>query len=162
MLLKILLVEDDDNLANGIRYALEQEGWSVVVAGNVSSATDLYRSQLFHLILLDVMLPDGNGLDLCRQIRESSDIPVVFLTARDEEVDVVMGLESGGDDYIAKPFRLRELISCIKANVRKHSRDTSEHGLRVIRSGGITLSMTDFESTRKAIKYPSHRLNSEF
>ena len=153
-MLKILLVEDDDNLANGIRYALEQEGWSVAVAGSVSNATDLYRSQPFHLILLDVMLPDGNGLDLCRDIRESSDIPIVFLTARDEEVDVVMGLESGGDDYITKPFRLRELISRIKANVRKHGREAAETGPRVIRSGGITLSMTDFRVYKKGNEIP--------
>ncbi len=153
-MLKILLVEDDDNLANGIRYALEQEGWSVAVAGSVSNATDLYRSQPFHLILLDVMLPDGNGLDLCRDIRESSDIPIVFLTARDEEVDVVMGLESGGDDYITKPFRLRELISRIKANVRKHGREATETGPRVIRSGGITLSMTDFRVYKKGNEIP--------
>ncbi len=138
-LLHILVVEDDENLANGIRYALEQEGWIATVAQTLSEAISLYDGNSFHLILLDVMLPDGNGFELCKKIREHSDIPIVFLTARDEEVNVVMGLESGGDDYVAKPFRVRELISRIRANIRKRSPEVLKQAVQTIRSGNIRI-----------------------
>jgi DNA-binding response OmpR family regulator len=137
--LSILLVEDDENLSNGIRYALEQEGWSATVAGNVSRAMELMENGHFDLALLDIILPDGNGFELCRKIRELSDMPVIFLTARDEEVNVVMGLESGGDDYVTKPFRLRELISRIKANARRIKKTHSDEGSDLLESGPVKL-----------------------
>jgi len=142
-LLHILVVEDDENLANGIRYALEQEGWNVTVAQTLSEAMSAYERNSFDLILLDVMLPDGNGFELCKKIREHSNVPIVFLTARDEEVNVVMGLESGGDDYITKPFRLRELISRIKANARKHNQSVMTQDIHRIKSCDIILRLTE-------------------
>jgi DNA-binding response OmpR family regulator len=145
-MLNILVVEDDDNLSNGIRYALEQEGWSVKTAGTEAEASDFLRSGTYDLILLDVMLPDGNGFDLCEKIRKSSDVPIVFLTAKDEEIDVVMGLDKGGDDYVTKPFRLRELISRIKANARKRSLDHFRQHSQFIRSGRITLDLQQFSA----------------
>jgi len=147
-LLSILLVEDDENLSNGIRYALEQEGWSATVAGNVSRALELMENGHFDLALLDVMLPDGNGFELCKKIRGRSDMPVIFLTARDEEVNVVMGLESGGDDYVTKPFRLRELISRIKANARRIQKIHSDEGSGLLESGPVKLDTAKIRAYR--------------
>ncbi|HHX77926.1 MAG TPA: response regulator transcription factor, partial [Firmicutes bacterium] len=109
----ILLVEDDKTLAMGVEYALTQEGFKTDVRYDAHSAAAALERKVFDLVILDISLPDGNGFDLCRLIKEKEDTPVIFLTACDEEVNVVMGLDLGGDDYITKPFRLRELISRI-------------------------------------------------
>ncbi|MCI6277113.1 MAG: response regulator transcription factor [Clostridium sp.] len=116
---KILVIEDDSTIILGIKYSLEQEGFFVKEAKSLEEARFALRNDNFHLMLLDVMLPDGNGYDFCKEVREKSDIPIIFLTALDDEVNVVMGLDLGGDDYIAKPFRLKELISRIKAVLRR-------------------------------------------
>lgn len=116
---KILLVEDDSTLAMGIEYSLKNEGYMVDIAHNFTDGRDLVRQKNYDLIILDVGLPDGNGFDLCREIRKDKTTPVIFLTAQDEEVNIVMGLDLGGDDYITKPFRIKELISRIKAVMRR-------------------------------------------
>lgn len=115
----ILLVEDDDLLAEGLEFALTKESYTVDRAPSVADAERKLSARDYDLVLLDVMLPDGTGFGLCRSIRSRSGVPVLFLTACDEEVNVVQGLEMGGDDYITKPFRLRELISRIKAILRR-------------------------------------------
>lgn len=118
---KILLVEDDFALAMGTEYALQAEGYQVVHASNLKSARESLREH-FDLILLDVMLPDGTGYDLCKEIRQkNSTVPVIFLTAMAEEVNVVQGLELGADDYVAKPYRVKELLSRVAANIRRYS-----------------------------------------
>ncbi|AQS55967.1 MAG: response regulator transcription factor [Novibacillus thermophilus] len=117
---KILIVEDDKTIALGIEYSLKQEGFQTEVAHDKSSAEKILQTSEFNLVLLDVSLPDGNGFDLCRTIREQGDTPVIFLTVRDEEVNVVMGLDIGADDYVTKPFRVRELISRIKSVLRRY------------------------------------------
>ncbi|MDP4092629.1 MAG: response regulator transcription factor [Bacillota bacterium] len=132
----ILLVEDDGTLAVGIEYALKNEGFNVAVANSAANAENLLKSRQFEMILLDVMLPDGNGYDLCRSLRKISDIPVIFLTACDEEVNVVLGLDIGGDDYITKPFRLKELISRINAVLRRRGKENSQNNGRLV-SGSI-------------------------
>lgn len=116
---KVLLVEDDSTLAMGIEYSLKNEGYMVDIAHNFTDGRDLVRQNNYDLIILDVGLPDGNGFDLCREIRKDKTTPVIFLTAQDEEVNIVMGLDLGGDDYITKPFRIKELISRIKAVMRR-------------------------------------------
>ncbi|MFW6120499.1 MAG: response regulator transcription factor [Petrotogales bacterium] len=141
-MINILVVEDDENLAFGIKYALEQEGWEINISRSISEAQHVLDNGNFDLILLDVMLPDGNGFDFCKKIRRNSDIPIIFLTARDEEVNVVMGLESGGDDYVTKPFRLRELISRIRANLRTQGRQTNDNK-KILKSKGITLNLNE-------------------
>ena len=118
---KILLVEDDTTLAMGIEYSLKNEGFRVDVVSTISGGRKFTKENEYILILLDVMLPDGNGYDLCKEIRKVKSTPIIFLTACDEEVNVVMGLDIGGDDYITKPFRIRELISRIKAVLRRYS-----------------------------------------
>lgn len=133
---RILLVEDDEALAMGIEFTLKDEGYEVYRASKVEEAKELFESEKPDLILLDVNLPDGSGYELCKYIRLKSDVPVIFLTALDEEVNVVLGLEIGGDDYITKPFRVRELLSRIKALIRRSSKSTSGN---ILKSGNIVV-----------------------
>ena len=116
----ILMVEDDSTIAFAVKYAVEQEGFNLDIAENLENARKIVNSKEYDLILLDVMLPDGNGYEFLKQLREhDEDTPVISLTACDEEVNIVMGLDIGGDDYITKPFRVRELISRINAILRR-------------------------------------------
>ncbi|AFS78220.1 two-component response regulator [Gottschalkia acidurici 9a] len=116
---KILLVEDDSTLAMGIEYSLKSEGYIVDIANCVSKGKELVDKRDYDLILLDIMLPDGSGYEVFKYTRKNKSIPVIFLTAQDDEVNIVMGLDIGGDDYITKPFRIRELISRIKVVLRR-------------------------------------------
>ena len=113
----LLLVEDDETLNANIKLALETEGYSVMAVRTVAAAEAAVPDA--DLIILDVTLPDGNGIDLCRRLRKSIQTPVIFLTSCDDEADIIRGLDSGGDDYITKPFRLKELFSRIRANLRR-------------------------------------------
>jgi len=115
----ILVVEDDDTLRELLRYNLKKEGYSVLTASDGGQALDMYRSDKPQLIILDIMLPVMNGTEVCRIIRGESQIPIIMLTAKSEEVDRVVGLELGADDYVSKPFSMRELISRIKAVLRR-------------------------------------------
>ncbi|HYG59954.1 MAG TPA: response regulator transcription factor [Symbiobacteriaceae bacterium] len=135
---RILVVEDDENLARGTVYALEKEGWEVELACTVAEAFRLIDTHHFDLLLLDVMLPDGSGFDICQRVRAVSAVPILFLTARDEEVNVVMGLDLGADDYIIKPFRIRELTSRIRAGLRRGA-GSGPAIHPVLRSGDLTL-----------------------
>lgn len=119
---RLLLVEDDMSLALGIEFTLKDEGYDVIVASTVKEAKEIISKEKLDLIILDVNLPDGNGYDLCKAIREDNNVLIIFLTACDDEVNVVLGLEIGGDDYICKPFRVKELISRIKALLRRNSK----------------------------------------
>ncbi len=120
---RLLLVEDDESLAIGIEFSLKDGGYDVSRASTVEGGKKIFHLEDFDLILLDVNLPDGNGYELCKYIRIKSDVPIIFLTACDDEVNVVQGLEIGGDDYITKPFRVRELLSRIKASIRRNSKN---------------------------------------
>lgn len=121
---KILLVEDDKTLSEGIAYSLKNEGYNVDIAHTYAQGMEFVDTNEYKLILLDIMLPDGNGYDLCKAIRIDKNTPIIFLTACDEEVNIVMGLDLGGDDYISKPFRIRELMSRINAVLRRYSNET--------------------------------------
>ncbi len=132
---KLLLVEDDQSLALGIEFSLKDEGYEVLTAASLEEGKSLFESDEFSLIILDVNLPDGNGYDLCKHIRAKSNVPIIFLTALDDEVNIVLGLEIGGDDYITKPFRVRELLSRVKALIRRSSGSTSAGS--VIKSGAM-------------------------
>ncbi len=113
----VLLLEDDEILNKNIALALESEGYKVI---RVYSVQDAEKSaDLSDLLVLDVLLDDGNGMELCRRLRKKMQTPIIFLTSCDDEADIVEGLDSGGDDYITKPFRLRELLSRIRANLRR-------------------------------------------
>ncbi|OAB40336.1 response regulator transcription factor [Paenibacillus antarcticus] len=120
--MKILLVEDDRTIASGLEYSLQQDQFTTVLCYDVGSAQRVLNEQLdqFTLCIFDISLPDGTGYELCKIVKERSDIPVIFLTAIDDEVNVVMGLDMGADDYITKPFRIRELLSRIKSVLRRY------------------------------------------
>lgn len=120
---RILIVEDDKTIVMGLTYSLKQEGYAVEACYSASDALTTLKSQKFDLVLLDLSLPDGNGYDICQKIKDSSDMPIIFLTACDDEVNVVMGLDMGADDYITKPFRLRELLSRIRTVLRRAGRN---------------------------------------
>lgn len=127
-MINILFVEDDLPLALGIEYTLKQEGFNVKHAKNVKEGTEAFKNGEFELILLDVMLPDGTGYDLCKIIREKSEVPIIFMTACDEEVNVILGLDLGGDDYVTKPIRVKELISRINAVLRRKLKNSRKGG----------------------------------
>ena len=122
--MNILIVEDDHTIASGIQYSLEQDGFHTTVCHDVESATQEIQERInkIDLCLLDLSLPDGSGYDLCKRVKAQSDTPVIFLTAVDDEVNVVMGLDMGADDYITKPFRIRELLSRIKTVLRIYNK----------------------------------------
>jgi two-component system response regulator RegX3 len=116
---RILLVEDEESLADSVRYNLEREGFGVVVAGDGRRALERFRAERPNLVILDLMLPELSGLDVCRMIRQESDVPIIMVTAKDAEADKVTGLELGADDYVTKPFSIRELISRVRAHLRR-------------------------------------------
>ena len=117
----ILLLEDDMSLIDGLQYSLKKNGYAVEVARTVSEAKRLLQNiDQYDLLILDVTLPDGTGFEICEMVRNRNEqIPIIFLTASDEEVNVIRGLDSGGDDYITKPFKLGELCSRIRALLRR-------------------------------------------
>ena len=122
----ILIVEDNEVIVNGLRYLLEQEKFKVSVCKNAKETMDAVGKQDIDLVVLDITLPDGDGFELCKYIKQYTDIPIIFLTAKDEEQDVVKGFDLGAEDYIIKPFRNRELLSRINNVLRRFSRESNE------------------------------------
>jgi two-component system, OmpR family, response regulator RegX3 len=116
---RILIVEDEESLADSVRYNLEREGFAVTVASDGRRALERFRAEQPTLVILDLMLPEVSGLDLCRAIRAESDVPIIMVTAKDSEADKVAGLELGADDYVTKPFSVRELVSRVRALLRR-------------------------------------------
>lgn len=134
----ILLVEDDRAIVMGLTYSLEQEGYQVTVQEDRPSTLKVLEEQTFDLCLLDLTLPGGSGYDVCRRVKELGDTPVIFLTAMDDEVNVVMGLDMGADDYITKPFRVRELLSRIRSVLRRARR--GGENLHQLTIGSLTVN----------------------
>lgn len=126
----IFLLEDDDAIAMGLTYSLEPEGYEVTRVSTVKEAMLLMADRTFSLYILDLTLPDGSGYDVCRKIKEKGDFPVIILTVMEEEVNVVMGLELGADDYITKPFRVRELLARMKSVLHRYTKETADGVLR--------------------------------
>jgi DNA-binding response OmpR family regulator len=118
----VLVVDDEPALTHAIRYSLQREGWRVEIAEDGPSALEKHRELQPDLIVLDVMLPGMDGLQVCRAIRTESDVPVLFLSARSEDVDRIIGLEIGGDDYLTKPFVMRELVARVRVGLRRVAR----------------------------------------
>ncbi|HBA47174.1 MAG TPA: DNA-binding response regulator [Lachnospiraceae bacterium] len=123
--MRILLVEDNEGIIMGLEYLLAQEGYQADTARTMAQAEEFLKRKEWDLVLLDIGLPDGDGFRLCSRIRERYRIPVIFLTAREEETDVVRGLDLGAEDYVIKPFRNRELMSRIKAVLRRNGKGNS-------------------------------------
>lgn len=153
----VLLVDDDTSIVSNLRTLLNQEGFQVTSANNQKETIDLLDSGQYHfdLALLDVSLPDGSGFSLCSAIKTNSDIPVIFLTASDDEYSVVAGLDLGADDYIPKPFRPRELISRINSVLRRYHRGSQPleyHELKADTVRGLVYK-NNVELTLSALEY---------
>ncbi len=119
MMRRIFFVEDDLNLITGLSFALKKQGYELVIARTSAEAERLWQEGNYDLVILDISLPDGSGFDLCKRIRSTSKVPIMFLTAADEETDIIMGLDIGGDDYVTKPFKLAVFLSRINAILRR-------------------------------------------
>lgn len=143
--MNILLVEDDETLALGIEYSLKNEGFNVIKAICLKEAYTLIKKEQIQLILLDVTLPDGNGYDFCREIRLTKDLPIIFLTALDEEVNIVLGLDMGADDYLTKPIRVRELIARINAVSRRRQIDKDKKDIDKLQFNEISIYPMRYE-----------------
>ena len=132
---KILLLEDDLSLVNGLTFAFQKQGYELDVAQTIVEANTLWADGKYDLLVLDVSLPDGTGFEFCKKVRQVSKVPIIFLTASDEEMNIIMGLDIGGDDYITKPFNLGVLVSRINALLRR-TKDFGSVGTE-LQSNGI-------------------------
>jgi DNA-binding response OmpR family regulator len=134
---KILLVDDDPVLLDTLSYRLAQEGFQVITAGDGAQALQKAREERPDLVVLDLMLPELDGFDVCRILRRGSEVPILMLTARESEMDKVVGLELGADDYLTKPFSLRELLARVRALLRRSGADEVRERATVLSAGGI-------------------------
>lgn len=144
---KILLVEDEHSIAEPVIYNLKQEGFSVTHVDEGPIALEIFSEESFDLIILDLMLPEISGLDICRSIRKESDVPIIMVTAKDSEADRVAGLELGADDYVTKPFSVRELMSRVRAVLRRTTTTTKTNKIdKSIKSGNIEINLSKYEA----------------
>lgn len=155
----ILLVEDDLSLINGLSFTVKKQGYMLDVAHTKDEADRLWENGAYDLVILDVSLPDGSGFDICKRIRQASKVPIMFLTAMDEETDIIMGLDIGGDDYITKPFKLAVFMSRINALLRRsdnfNQADTelNSNGIRVqLLKGEVYKNNVQVELTAREYK----------
>ena len=146
--MKVLIVDDDVDTLDITAYALRREGYTVVTAVDGRQALQRWESEKPDLVILDVMLPKVNGLDICRKIRSESNVPVLMLTARDQDEDVVRGLAFGADDYIVKPFSHKQLVARIRAATRRAGTQQSAKQSDQVTAGGMVLDVDTHEVTR--------------
>jgi two-component system, OmpR family, response regulator MtrA len=171
---RVLLVEDDPSIREVVELGLEQAGFRVTAAGDGADGLAEFRSRRYDAVLLDLMLPSMDGYDVCRRIRESSQVPIVMLTARTDTVDVVVGLELGADDYLTKPFELPELVARLRAVLRRaagpersallHAADVEidEAAFRAVRDGHeIALTTTEFRLLCDLARHPGQVLTRD-
>lgn len=143
---KIFFVKDDLSLISGLSFALKKQGYEVDNARTIDEAEKLWQNNKYDLAILDVSLPDGSGYQLCEKIRLNSKIPIIFLTAADEETDIIMGLDMGADDYITKPFKLAVFLSKVNAIIRR-SNDFNQKNT-VLNSNGISVNLLNGDVTK--------------
>ena len=136
---RLFLLEDDLSLISGLSFAIKKQGYEIDVARTTLEANTLWVNGKYDLAILDVSLPDGSGFDLCKKIRQTSKVPIMFLTAADEETDIIMGLDIGGDDYITKPFKLAVFMSRINALLRRS--ENFNTAATELNSGGISVRL---------------------
>ena len=156
---RVLLIEDEESLAEALVYQLSREGFDVEHSTDGIEALERFNTLGADLVLLDLMLPGMSGEDICKAIRRDSEVPIIMLTARDADIDKVVGLELGADDYVTKPFNTRELLARIKAVLRRASSGTPQAG-RVLEGAGVRLDADRFEVTVRG--EPIHLPRKEF
>src|SRR5699024_4250472 len=137
----IFFVEDDLSLINGLSFAIQKQGYALTIARTIAEAEQLWANGNYDLAVLDVTLPDGSGFDLCQKIRASSKVPIMFLTAADEETNIIMGLDIGGDDYITKPFKLAVFLSRVNALLRRSNNFMQEEAEPELQSNDIRIQL---------------------
>lgn len=138
---KVLLIEDERDLAEPLAFLLERESFQVTIAADGAAGLAEFRANHFDIVLLDLMLPEISGTEVCREIRLESKVPIIMLTAKDTEVDIVVGLELGADDYVTKPYSSRELLARMKAVLRRFEADEPELDERIFRSERVVLDI---------------------
>ena len=141
----ILLVDDDPNITQLVRLYLEKEGYDVQTADRGDTALEMFRKNPPHLMLLDIMLPGMDGWEVCREVRRTSNIPIIMLTAKGETFDKVLGLELGADDYIVKPFEAKEVVARIKAVMRRTGKASSANDIKEVSYDKLVVNMTKYE-----------------
>jgi two-component system OmpR family response regulator len=144
---RILVVDDDPHIRDVIRFALEKAGMRVVTVADGGCALDAFSREPVDLIVLDIGMPELDGLDVCRQIRRTSEVPILFLSARDEEIDRVLGLEIGGDDYVTKPFSPRELVTRINVILKRTRSRPPQDEVRALVRGPLVLDLVGYRVT---------------
>lgn len=170
--MKIMLVEDNEAIIMGLEYLLVQEGYEILTARKASEAERILSRESCDLILLDIALPDGNGFELCKKIKQSSGIPIIFLTAREEESNVVKGLDMGADDYVIKPFRNRELVSRIRRVLCRNGKESTvlqcrnvsldtETGRVTTGGGEVTLTKLEYKILCSLMSRPGKLFSRE-
>ncbi len=143
---RLFLLEDDLSLINGLSFALKKQGYELEIARTTQEADALWVNGKYDLVILDVSLPDGSGFDFCKRIRRTSRVPILFLTAADEETDMIMGLDIGGDDYMTKPFKLAVFLSRINALLRRSENFNFNAPVTELSSGGIRIRLLEGEA----------------
>lgn len=138
---RILIVEDESSFSEALSFLLSKEGFEVTIAETGRAALEKFRAQTFDLILLDLMIPEVSGIEVCRSIRTTSSVPIIMLTAKDSEIDKVVGLELGADDYVTKPYSSRELVARIKAVLRRGSLDEQSQDAGIHVAGNIRMDI---------------------
>lgn len=141
---KILIVDDDTNICELLRLYIEKEGYSTVIANDGAQALELFNREQPNLILLDIMLPKLDGWQVCREIRKTSDCPIIMLTAKGEVFDKILGLELGADDYVVKPFEAKEVIARIRAVLRRIG-STEEEAVKEVTWDNLSINLTNYE-----------------
>ena len=172
---RLFLLEDDLSLINGLSFAIKTQGYEIEVARTTLEADKIWTSKKYDLVILDVSLPDGSGFDFCKKIRRISKVPIIFLTAADEETDIIMGLDIGGDDYITKPFKLAVFLSKINALLRRSENfntvvtELSSHDVNINLLKGeaykqgklLALTASEYKLLCLFMENPGHILSSE-
>ena len=148
---RILIVEDEKNIAKVLAYNLKKEGYDIDIAYDGEEGLGKALSEEFDLILLDIMLPKMNGFEVCERIRRTSQVPIIFLTAREEEKDKILGLDTGADDYVTKPYKQLELMSRIRANIRRSSGEVVTER-RTEAAGVITVGELEIDTENYAVR----------
>ena len=144
---RILVVDDDPHIREVVQFALDREGFSMVEAKDGAEALERYEAEKPDLLVLDITMPELDGTEVCRRIRQNDKTPIIFLSSRDDEIDRVLGLELGGDDYITKPFSPRELVARVKAVLRRfddHAEPRGDEGTATMQHGRLSLNLDDF------------------